>query len=273
MFYTRKDNEAGIWEWKKKGLGRMEYGLYIFGLNDSIDTTEFLEENYNASIEVAAYNYDTHDYDTIPLQGERTSSRGAENAYTIVRGIDRHQCDKFDGFYCGQIHPRHISPDGGVRLRLIAHNLQDQRNSGFAWFDYAYLAPGVVNGKININTAPYRVLAALNGITPEQARNIELGADNNGRAVLKPYQNITDVLDVRGITPETFGKICNLITTRSDQYRIQVVAETINDSNSDGTFTDDDKVLAHTSLDVILDRQELSDDDPETSRINLLSRQ
>jgi hypothetical protein len=34
-----------------------------------------------------------------------------------------------------------------------------------------------------------------------------------------------------------------------------------------------DKVLAHTTLDVILDRQELSDDEPETTSIQLLSRQ
>jgi hypothetical protein len=273
MFYTRKDGEEGVWEWKNKGLGRMEYGLYIFGLNDSIDTTEFLEENHNAAIEVAVYNHVTREYDLIPFPDERTSSRGADDAYKIVRGINRHQCDKIDGFYCGQIHPQHISPDGGIKLKLIPHNLQSELNSGFAWFDYAYLAPGVVNGKINVNTASHRVLSALNGITPQLAMNIEKGTDSNGRSVLKPYRNITDVLDVRGIEPDIFGKVCNLITTRSDQFRIQVIAESISDTDSDGTFTAADKVLAHTSLDVVLDRQELSDDDPDTTRFRLLSRQ
>jgi hypothetical protein len=251
----------------------MEYGLYVFGLNDSIDTTEFLEENHNAAIEVAAFNFHTRAYDTLPLQGEHTSSRGADDAYKIVRGINRHQCDKLDGFYCGLIHPQHISSDGGIRLKLTPHNLQSEMSSGFAWFDYAYLAPGVVNGKINVNTASHRVLSALNGITPALAKNIEQGTDSNGRAVLKPYRNITDVLDVQGIGPDTFGKICNLITTRSDQFRIQVMAESISDADSDGTFTSVDKILAHTSLDVVLDRQKLSDDDPETTRFRLLSRE
>jgi len=123
------------------------------------------------------------------------------------------------------IHKEHISPAHGIKIKITSHNTDNAKSSGFAWFDYAYLTPGTVNGKININTASVRVLSALNSVSPKLANNIFNGVDNNGHKKLKPYKNIADVLDVNGITPEIFGKICSLITTRSDQFRILVVAE------------------------------------------------
>ncbi len=53
--FWRKNGDEGIWEWKNKRLSRNDYGLYLHGLNDSIDTTEFLEENHNAQLDVFAF--------------------------------------------------------------------------------------------------------------------------------------------------------------------------------------------------------------------------
>ena len=275
LFYTRKNGDEGIWEWKNKGLARSNYGLYLFGLNDAIDTTEFLEENNNAELEVAVFNFDTRAYDRLPLEGERSASAAALDAYRMVTGAHRHKYDKSDGVYCGRVHPQHISPNGGLRLRVTAFGLESQRSSGFAWFDYAYLAPGYVNGKININTASERAVLALPRMTAETARNIINGTDSASRNVLKPYKNVTDVLDVKGMTPDLFSCICNLITTRSDQFSIHVVAETLQDVDADGRFDPHgaDRILSHRTHSVVVDRSELTDDDPATTQFNMLTRE
>jgi len=265
MYYTRQNGDEGVWEWKNKGLSRINYGVYLSGLNDSIDTTEFLEENHNAQLEVLAYNYQTHNFDHLPLPEDRSVKRSSD-AYKTVTSRKRHQYEKSDSIYCGMIHPEHISPSGGVKLKIIANGLDGSKNSGFAWFDYAFLAPGEEIGKININTAPERVLRAFNGISSELAHNIFMGISTDGKNDLKPYKNITDVLDVKGFTPDIFSKNANLITTRGDQFRIIVVAQSVKDVSPDGNFNTKNgtEVLAETRREVILDRSALTDDDPET---------
>ncbi|MCX7847658.1 MAG: helix-hairpin-helix domain-containing protein, partial [bacterium] len=270
MYYARQNGEEGIWEWKKKGLERMTYGLYLYGLSDAIDTTEFLEENYNAEINVAVYNFETGEYDILPFKGEQRRGREAD-AYEIVQSLSRHQYEKSDGVYCGQIRPAHISADGGIRLKLTAYGLNARRASGFAWFDYVYLAPVSVHGVININTAPEAVLRGLPKVTPEIARAIATGTDSGGRARLKPYRNISDILDVRGMTPEIFSCLCNLITVRSDQFRVVVAAEVIEDVNKNGEYDAGvDRISARTQSDVIMDRADLTDDDTGTREIRVV---
>ncbi len=266
LYYTRKNGDTGEWEWKNKGLKRSSYGLYLAGLSDSINTTEFLEENHNAELSVEAYNYETHAFEPVPQpdEGGIQQSVGLRDTYRAQTQTGRHQYDKSDTVFCGMIYARHISPEGGVRLRLTAHNLNSADCSGFAWLDYAYLAPGETFGKININTASRRVLQALQGVSKELAENICLGRNADGRPSLRPYKNIGDVLDVKGMTPDIFTKICNLITTRSDQYRVQVVAETLDDTDADGTFNGvaGDKILARSEINTLVDRSGLKDGDP-----------
>jgi len=270
FYYTRRNNDEGIWEWKNKGLKKANYGLYLFGMNDSIKTTEFYEENHNAILEIDIYNYSTRQFDRLPLPRKDTALK--DNPYNIVPRSKRMQYDKSDSIYCGVITPDHISFNGALKLRLIPHNLNDQDCSGFAWFDYAYLTPGITSGKININTASERVLRALNDVTPEIAKNIRNGKPAGSKSSsLKPYKNITDILDVDGVTPEIFGKIANQITVRSDQFRISVIAQALNDSNADGKFSPDegDKILAETRIEEIVDRTGLTDDNPETDLIKI----
>jgi hypothetical protein len=275
MYYTRRNGDEGVWEWKNKGLEKKMYGLYIFGLNDSIKTTEFLEENFNANLSISVFNFESGEYEDLPLQSELELAGSIDDPYLYVRGTQRLNYDKSDGIFCGQIYPQHISSHGGIKIKIVPHNLDDLNCSGFAWFDYAYLTPGTINGKININTAPVRVLSALNGVTQKLAEDIAGGVDQEGRERLKPYKNTTDILDVRNMTPAHFSRICNLICTRSDQFRIQVLAEALSDIDRDGTFSENtgDKVMAQSKIDVIVDRNELSDPYVKTKNFRFLSRQ
>ena len=266
VFYTRQVNEPGEWEWKNKNLEKTPYALYLFGLNDSINTTEFLEENWNAELDVAAFNYGTRLYDALPLDNGNNSG-----LYRTLTRNGRHTYDKSDGVYCGMLSPDHISPNGGIRLQLIAHNLDNEHCSGFAWFDYAYLSPTSTDGKININTAPERVLSSLKDITPARAKSIAGGIARNGQPGLKPYHEISDILDVSGITPSIYSTICNLITTRSDQYRVTVLAQSLHDANHDGGFNagNGDTISAEARMDVVVDRGELTDGDAGTSQMRV----
>ena len=258
MYYTDTEGDEGIWEWQNKGLLKSDYGLYIFGLNDSIKTTEFLEENHNATLEVYVYNFEKGNFDRLPLPDDKMRI-SSDNPYLMGSQTQRLQIDKNDRVYCGLIHGCHISSHGGIRLKLVPHNLRGQENSGKAWFDYAFLSPGQSSGKININTASARVLSALKGITPAIAKGIEKGVDRSGKKI-KPYHNTADILEIQGVTPKIFSEISNLITVRSDQYRIKVIADSIEKVTSSKEFEEDkgDKIIARSVMDVIIDRGDLA---------------
>jgi len=264
MYYTRHDRDEGEWEWENKGLEKSSYGLYLFGLNDSINTTEFLEENHNAELEVSVFNYDTHKYEKMPLP--RMTSGSSDDPYNRSRGSQKFQIDKHDGVYCGVIGPEHVSNKGGIKVKMSPSNLQNEKSSGIAWFDYVYLTPGIVHGKININTASTQVLSGLKGIDAPRAFAINRGVDNKGQRGLKPYRKITDILDVKGIDPNLFKDIANLITTRSDQFSVAIYAETISDVDADTTFSEQSgyEVLSFSDLNVVVDRSLLTDDNPDT---------
>jgi hypothetical protein len=262
MFYCRQNGEAGVWEWQNKDLEPMSYGLYLSGLSDSINTTEFLEENHNAILQVDVFNFRTEAFEQVPLARDNYSVSAADDVYQMVRSRTSLQYDKSDNVYCGMIHAEHISASGGIRLRITPRGLSDKLCSGLAWFDYAILTPGGAFGKLNINTASERVLAALPKTTPVLAANIARGIDRVGRPTLKPYRNITDVLDVRGMTPDTFSVIANLITTRSDQFRVHIMAEALDCRAADGTYDPKrgDRITSRIEHDTVVDRARLTNE-------------
>ena len=69
-----------------------------------------------------------------------------------------------------------------------------------------------------------------------------------------------DILDIQGMTPKIFSEISNLITVRSDQYRIKVIADSVEKVSSDTEFNEEkgDKVIARSVMDVIVDRSDLA---------------
>lgn len=247
FYYTRINNDVGEWEWQNKNIPPGSYSLHLAGLNDSINTEEFLEENHNALLSVSLWNYATREYEEI---------------------ASRARYSKDDMLYAGTIEPRHISQNGGIRLRLVAHGLNNPRCSGIAWFNYAYVSPLPLPGRININTAPLRVLRALPSMSDKVAHNIYYGIDTQGRRHLKPYNSIADVLNVADMTLPIFSSIANVITVRSDQYNVYVLAQRIRDVNRDGVYSADegDEILAQSHVRAILDRSDLRSSGESSTR-------
>jgi len=257
MFYTRRNGDEGIWEWKNKGLERGAYALYIGGVNDSIITTEFLEENHNAEMQIGVFNFETREYDELPRIDTATRDYFSSYLRGGIGGPLRY--DKTDNIFCGIIGPEHISPFNGIRLKIVPRGLDDPRGSGFAWFDYAILAPCLEYGRININTASERVLNALNGFSPKAAQAVRLRQQQGKPGAFARYERSTDMLNAEGITPELFAKNANLITTRSDQFRARIIAQSLRDADGDGAYdaAQGDAVMATVRRDVVIDRSEL----------------
>ncbi|MCX7847550.1 MAG: hypothetical protein N2595_05945, partial [bacterium] len=57
LCYARRPEQKGEWTWRQRISVPGRYHLYIFGLSDSISTTEFLEENDNAALDIEVWNY------------------------------------------------------------------------------------------------------------------------------------------------------------------------------------------------------------------------
>ncbi len=70
-------------------------------------------------------------------------------------------------------------------------------------------------GRINVNTAPEVVLNTLPGMDEDLAETIVRDRDARGG-----YTSIGQLLDVKGVTKETFGKFEEAITVRSNVFRI-----------------------------------------------------
>ncbi|MCX7002143.1 MAG: helix-hairpin-helix domain-containing protein, partial [bacterium] len=219
LCYTRTSGESGEWYWKNAVPVRGTYDLYIYGLNDAISTTEFLEENNNAALDVAVWNFDEQRYDQL---------------------CARQQYGKQDCFLAGKVTPAHMSARGDLKIRLTAHDVAQrnlratdnarattQLHTGYAWFNYAVLAPVPVVGRVNINTAPEQLLASLPGITTPLARAIAGGVNRAGVAGLKPYRSLGDVLAVRGMTAAIFERCANMLAVDSDVMTVDVEAQVL----------------------------------------------
>jgi len=224
LCYTRKSGDSAVWTWRNVISYPGIYNFYVYGLNDAIDTTEFLEENNNASLDVELWNYKDNIYDMIKKRGKY---------------------GKQDSFNAGKIKPENISADGSIQMRLTAHNVTEintddksgqaiagtgGKQSGIAWFNYALITPVPVLGRVNINTAPACLLSSLPGINKSLAENIAEGVDVNGNKVLKPYQNLGDLFKVKGMNPDIFERCVNILTLDSSVYTVEIEAQTFKTS-------------------------------------------
>ena len=80
----------------------------------------------------------------------------------------------------------------------------------------------IIPGKVNVNTAPKEVLAALLG-DDETAEQIADEIITHRDSLLSGMQSIGEVLDVKSVNVKTFKKIAKHITTRSDVFTIRCV--------------------------------------------------
>ena len=224
MCYTRKSGESATWTWENVIAFPGTYDLYIHGLNDAIDTTEFLEENNNASIDVEVWNYKTKEFNMLKKRGKY---------------------GKQDSFNAGKIKPVNISDNGNIKIRLTAHDVIERntddktgkalvgsggKQSGIAWFNYAVVTPVPVVGRVNINVASPRLLASLPGIDSQLAKNIYEGLDRMGKKILKPYQNLGDVFKVKGMTPDIFERCVNILALDSTFFTVKIEAQILKDN-------------------------------------------
>jgi len=255
MCYTRRENNKGEWTWKKKIPVKGKYDLYLFGLNDAINTTEFLEENNNAPLDIEVWNYSSKSYDML---------------------CKKKSYNKADEIYAGKILPEHISNEGDFKLRLTPHQLTsssanknkigdvapNKQKTGFAWFDYAVITPVPVPGRVNVNTASKRLLSCLPGVGDELAKNIEAGVGDNKSVSLKPYKKIGDLLYVRGMSLDIFERIANLVCVSSSAYTLNIDLQVVEDRDEDGKFNKKtgDKILGEKHKRVIITRKEGSAD-------------
>jgi len=254
LCYTRKSNKSGEWYWKQKVPVKGTYNFYIFGLNDAINTTEFLEENYNSPLDIELWNFN---------KDKSGNDIGFENL------CQRKQYLKEDCFYAGKIKPENISDEGGVKMKIISHDVleiglkdaekqgvkaQKRTQTGYAWFNYAVITPVPVLGRVNVNTAPKRLLSSLPGISSKLANNIVMGINNNGKPILKPYKKLGDLLNVQGMTVDKLERCANLLCLNTSSYTLNINAQTISDINEDGKFDEKqgDKIEANRNVRCIL---------------------
>lgn len=80
-----------------------------------------------------------------------------------------------------------------------------------------------IDGRININTAPREVLAALLG-GDEQAWQVAAGIISYRRGLTSGMVSIADVLRIESVTVSIFKEIANYITTRSNVYTVRCFA-------------------------------------------------
>lgn len=123
--------------------------------------------------------------------------------------------------------------------------IKNESTNNICHFDYVYLSPiNKIEGRINVNTASEEVLQAMPGINAQLAANIIAG---------RPYgltYGIGDLLegDILGDTEakrkEAFKKICNLVTTKSETFEVNIKAQVLQKGN----------VKAERKLRVIVER-------------------
>ena len=127
----------------------------------------------------------------------------------------------------------------------------DASSADSVFFDYILLTPASKTyGRININTADTPVLQGLKDITPTRANDIVSYRQST------PFQTIGHLVTA-GVDVNTtnFQPISNLITTKSNVFKIICTGQSILDKNGNGAFdVGEDEVLGEKKITVIYER-------------------
>jgi hypothetical protein len=128
----------------------------------------------------------------------------------------------------------------------------ENSDSDSTYFDYILLTPASKTyGRLNINTASASVLQGLKDISATRAGYIVDYRENT-----KTFSSIGEILDVTDITPASggiFQPISNLITTKSNVFKIICTGQSVNDKDGNGIIVDDE-ILGERKITVIYER-------------------
>ena len=75
----------------------------------------------------------------------------------------------------------------------------------------------VLQGRINLNTADYEVLACLPGVTEDIAREIVRTRESQANG----FTTLATLLDIEGMSIDAFKQVCPHVSIRSDVFRVR----------------------------------------------------
>ena len=223
--------------------------------------------------------------DTPPWKWTWTFSKSSANTNNNIGKEFRLSDGKYDAVFVGKYGhnfqtqditgtvQRKPRPNGhvGIGTVTVSNNRASITIYGnkvdIPYFDYLILSPiPATPGRINLNTASKSTLMALPGITSGMADDILnhlYGGDGiPSTSDDNPIDTIGELLDTGGSGPgiaeDVFKNISNLITTRSDIFKIIVKAQSVKDRGSIGAYVldSDDIITATCTLEAIVDRSD-----------------
>ncbi len=124
----------------------------------------------------------------------------------------------------------------------------------------------LTQGKININTADVYTLQTIPGVDATLAQNIV-----NYTAVT-PFISVSGLLNVTGMTLSQYCRMYNLVTVRSNSFRIKVIGQAIKDVNRNGSFDSSDLIIGEKRCSTSVFRNVRKDSARQPAGIEILTR-
>ncbi len=124
----------------------------------------------------------------------------------------------------------------------------------------------LTEGKININTADIYTLQTIPGVDATLAQNIV------SYTTVVPFVSVADLLNVTGMTLSQYCKMYNLVTVRSNSFRVRVIGQSIKDVDQDGSFDSTDVITGEKRCTTSVFRNVKEDDEKQPTGIEILTR-
>lgn len=124
----------------------------------------------------------------------------------------------------------------------------------------------LTEGKININTADIYTLQTIPGVDATLALNIVTYSESF------PFSAISDLLNVTGMTLSQYCRMYNLVTVRSNSYRVTVIGQSIKDVDRDGTMDSSDVIVGQKQCTTSVFRNVKKDSNEQPTGIEILTR-
>lgn len=124
----------------------------------------------------------------------------------------------------------------------------------------------LIAGKINVNTADVYTIATL----PEVSSVLSYNIVNDSLST--PFTSTAQLLNVTGMTFSQYCKIANLVTVRSNNFKVTVLSQSIKDINKNGFFDSGDLILDEEKCVSSIYRGVENDSDELPQKIKLFTK-